>query len=201
MSISPRDRLIVTIAAALLIVVALVATLVYPQFQRLGELSSQVVEASGKAQAAKLQLDLRRGFKDRAVETNAKWLRLMNQVPDNPDLPALIIELQDTAFKSGVQLISVTPATPSLGGAYSTVPVQMEILGTWSDTINYMQALMKLDRGTRLVNVTCKVSSNDERGGGGLPPFSVDTVVNLMTYMIPTASTAASTTAPAGATQ
>ncbi len=113
MKISPRDRLIFTIAGAALLVIALIALLLYPQFRQLSALNAQVVEAQAQADAAKLQLDERRGFKDRAIETNAKWLRLMNQVPDTPDLPSLIIELQDVAFASGVQLVAVTAGATS----------------------------------------------------------------------------------------
>ena len=107
MSISPRDRLIVTIAAAALLVLALIAVLLYPQFQQLDHSARRWSRRHAQADAAKLQLDERRGFKDRAIETNAKWLRLMNQVPETPDLPSLIIELQDTAFDSGVQVVAV----------------------------------------------------------------------------------------------
>ena len=46
MSISPRNRLIITIAAAAFIVIALIAVLVYPQFSQLALLNNQVVEAS-----------------------------------------------------------------------------------------------------------------------------------------------------------
>ncbi len=198
MSISPRDRLIVTIAAAVVLVLALVAALIYPQFTKLSALNAQVVEANAQADAARLQLEERQGFKDRAIETNAKWLGLMNQVPDAPDLPAFIIELQDTAFASGVQLVSVQPLAAVSRDTYWAVPVSVEILGTWSDTVDYLEALPKLDRGVRLtsVSVTRGTSGGDPtRRASKLPPYAVDTVINLETYLIPSTSDAPTTTA------
>jgi Tfp pilus assembly protein PilO len=203
MKISPRNRLILTIAAAALIVLALIALLVYPQLQQLRALNAQVVEATAQADAAKLQLDERRGFKDRAIETNAKWLRLMNQVPDTPDLASLIIELQDTAFDSGVQVISVTPAVPQPAVAFQSIPISVEVLGSWADTVDYTQALMKLDRGVRVLTFNVKVTSaaatTDVRNAS-LPPYAVDSVIGMEAYMIPSA-TATTTAAPAAPAQ
>jgi Tfp pilus assembly protein PilO len=198
MSISPRNRLIATIIVAAVIVIALVAGLIVPQLQWLGSLNAQVGEATARANAAKLQLAQRQAFKDRAIDTNAKWLRLMNQVPDNPDLPAFIIELQDAAFKSGVQLMTVTPSAPAPKPTFAAVPVNVEVVGSWSDTIDYLESLMVLDRGVRLVNVNTKVtpSGRSDIQNESLPPYAVDSVIGLETYLIPSAT---ATSAPAAA--
>jgi len=194
MSVSPRNRLIITIAAAALLVIALIATLIYPQVSQLTALRTQVEDATAQAEVARAQLEQRRGFKDRAIETNAKWLRLMNQVPDTPDLSSLIIELQDTAFKSGVQLLSVTPAQPEPRVGFSSIPVSVEIAGTWADSVDYMQALVKLDRGLRPMTVNVAgVGSEGEptRRNGSLSPYAVLSNVGIEAYLIPDAPTPA----------
>jgi len=194
MSVSPRNRLIITIVAAALLVIALIAVLVYPQVSQLAQLRTDVEEASAQAQVAKAQLEQRRGFKDRAIETNAKWLRLMNQVPDTPDLSSLIIELQDTAFKSGVQLLSVTPAEPATNAGFWSIPVTVEIAGTWADSVDYMQALIKLDRGLRPMTVNVAgVGSDGEptRRNASFSPYAVMSNVSIEAYLIPDAPTPA----------
>jgi Tfp pilus assembly protein PilO len=203
MSISPRNRLILTIAAAALVVLALVAILIYPQLQQYRSLSAQVVEATAQSDAAKLQLDERRGYKDRAIETNAKWLRLMNQVPETPDLASLIIELQDTAFESGVQVVGVTPAQPAVLNKFQSIPVSVEVLGSWADTVDYVQSLMKLDRGIRVITFNVKTTNNastTEVQNATLPYYAVDTVVGIEAYMIPSVPET-TTAAPAAPTQ
>jgi Tfp pilus assembly protein PilO len=192
MSVSPRDRLIITIGVAALIVIGLIAALIYPQIQQLSSLNAQVSEATIQADQAKLQLAQRQGFKDRAIETDAKWLRLMNQVPDSPDLPSFIIELQGAAYASGVQVIAVTPSEPVAKGAYSSIPVSMEIIGSWADTVDYMQRLMKLDRAVRPMAMTTKVTSNDnmsQKKNATLRAYAVDTIVGLETYLVPSTPT------------
>ena len=191
--LSPRDRLIVTIAAAVIILVALISFLVYPQFQRLGVLSAEVASAQQQADAAKMQLQERQGFKDRAVETSAKWLRLENLVPENPDLPSLIIELQDAGFKSGVQVVNVTPAAPApsdKAAGVTKMVVNLEILGSWTDTVDYMESLMRLDRGVRIDDFGTGVTSNvaaAAKRNAPLHDYALDTHLALETYVIPSA--------------
>jgi hypothetical protein len=68
--------------------------------------------------------------------------------------------------------------------------VNVEILGTWADTVDYLQALMKLDRGVRLTNVNVTVVGSEAEVGrrnSTLPPYAVKTVVSMETYLIPDA--------------
>ena len=197
MTLAPRDRLIITIAVAVIIIVALVAFLVYPQYQRWSSLNAQVLAATQQADVARLQLQERQGFKDRAIETSAKWLRLENQVPENPDLPSLIIELQDTAFKYGVQVALVTPSTPAPDDAASGVtkiPVQIEIFGSWADTVDFLEALMRLDRGLRVTDFASARTSDANvaaRRNVPLHAYAMDTNISMETYVIPGVSATA----------
>jgi Tfp pilus assembly protein PilO len=148
---------------------------------------------------AKSLLAQRQAIKDRSAQTDATWLTLANQAPDNPDLPALIIELQDAAFDSGVQLVAVAPNKPMSKGDYVSVPVQIEVLGTWADTVDYLQRISKLSRAIRIFSSTTKVTTDAtqiSRTNSSLPAYSGDSVMMLEAYMIP-ASTGASGTAPA----
>ncbi len=204
MKIAPREQFILTVVAAVLVVVVLIAVLVYPSYTKLTSLDSDISQAQIDVSTAKSLLAQRQGIKDRSAQTDAKWLTLANQVPDNPDLPALIIELQDAAFDSGVQLVAVTPAVPTNLGTYVSVPISIEILGTWADTVDYLQRISKLSRGLRTIQVSANVTDNTSqisRENAPLPAYFEDTKLDLEAYMIPAstgATPAAGVPAPAG---
>ena len=151
-----------------------------------------MVEAQAQADAAKLQLDERRGFKDRAIETNAKWLRLMNQVPDTPDLPSLIIELQDIAFASGVQLVAVQPADVVPLDTYTAVPVSVEILGTLGrhGRLPAVAAQARPGRAPELGqrHGRRQRTANSRAATPSCRPYAVDTKINMQAYLIPTSA-------------
>lgn len=185
MKIGPRERLILIIAGGAVILIALVLLLVLPQYQKLGALDQEIQSATQDVSSAKSLLAQREQIKDRAAETDAKWLRLANMVPESPDLPSLIIEIQDLAFDSGVQLQSLQPADLKAGANFQAVPITFNIIGTWSDTVDFLQGLMKLDRGIRILSFTSTVSPTLASANPTLPNYSETTSVQIEAYMIP----------------
>lgn len=199
MRIGPRERVILTVVGVVVVVLALVALLVYPQLTKLGALSVQEAAAQERATAAKSLLEQRQAIKNRSSDTEAKWLMLANQVPQNPDLPALIIEMQEVAFKSGVQLTAVTPAEPLVVGSFVSIPMQVEVVGNWSDTVDYLQRIVKLDRGIRIVEFASTMAdskSQEARVNEPVPDYSEITTIRLEAYAVP-AVTATGTAPPA----
>jgi Tfp pilus assembly protein PilO len=200
MKIGAREQILLVAIGVVVILVAIGAFLVWPQFQKLGELDKQIATARTDVDLAKALLVQREQSKSRAADTDAKWMRLSNLVPEGPDLPSMIIELQDAAFASGVQLVGVTPSAPTqtTGAAYWSVPIQIQIIGTWSDSVDYLQRLLKLNRGLRIVEFVSGVTDNTQqvsKENAKLPDYSVSTAIKIEVYMVP-ASAAATPTAP-----
>lgn len=89
-------------------------------------------------------------------------MRIANEVPDSPQLPSVIIELQDVANGSGLDLITLQPGGLELGKAeieggipqYSAVPINLELEGDWADYIDFFRRVENLNRGTRVVGAT-----------------------------------------------
>ena len=203
MKIGPREQIILAIVAVVVVIVGIGAFLVWPQIQQLSDLDGKISSAQQDVNSARQLYAVRVQSKNRAAETDAKWLRQSNLVPEGPDLPSLIVELQDTAFSSGVQLIAVTPSTPSGTQTYYTIPISMQVIGTWSDTVDYLQRLLKLNRGLRIVQSSSVRTSNTEQANhenATLPDYALLTNITLEAYMIPAApSSSASTPTPAPA--
>jgi len=202
MKIGPREQIGAVAIGVVAILVALVAFLIWPQVQKLGELDTQIATAQQQVSAAKGLVAQREQSKQRAADTDASWLRLSNLIPEGPDLPSLIIELQDVAFASGVQLVVVTPSTPvkSTAAEYYTVPVQLEVIGTWADTVDYMQRLYKLNRGLRIVEFTTQTTTNVQeltKENETLPDYAVHTTIKVEVYMVPASAASTPTPAPA----
>jgi type IV pilus assembly protein PilO len=200
MKFGPRERIIASVIAVVVVLVAMAVFLVWPQIQKMGELDAQISAARSDAATAQAQLETLKQSKARASDTDAAWLRLANLVPNGPDLPSLIVELQDAAFDSGVQLFTVTPSNPVGAAGYATIPIQVEIVGTWADTVDYIQRLPKFNRGLRVVESSTARVNNSEietKENATVPNYSARTVIKLEAYTIP--EQAATSTVPATA--
>lgn len=205
MRISPRDRLIITAVALLLVIVAVAVAGIYPQVQQTAAIEKQIQSANNDVQQNKALLEQRQAAKDRAAQTDAATLRLANAVPENPELPALIIELQDAALAAGVQFDSLSPAEPiqgpsgstaaiSPGGSgFVTLPVALQVTGTWSDTIDFMRRLNSMTRAVRTVSFSSvlKAAPASESPTATPPPPQEATALALEVYVIPSSATAA----------
>jgi Tfp pilus assembly protein PilO len=156
MKLSPRNRLILTIALAVVVALAVGAFLVYPKFGQLSDLDSQISQAQSDIDQAKALLEQRQAIKGQAAETDAALLRLANELPESPELASLIIELQDTANEAGVEFRTLTPDAPVQNTGFASIKMKMEVLGGWADTIDFMQRVRKLTRQVRIVGYSAQ---------------------------------------------
>jgi Tfp pilus assembly protein PilO len=203
MKIGPREQLIVWVLVAVVVVIGLAAGLVFPQIGRLSDIARDISEQDAQVAEAKRLVAVREQSKNRVAETDAKWMRMANLIPEGPDLPSLIVELQDAAFASGVQLIGVTPSDMDATPTYYTIPVQVEVLGTWADTVDFLQRMGRLNRGIRVVSLNAKPTNNDEssvKENEIIPDYAERTTVNVEAYMIPSSEGSATPSAAASST-
>lgn len=199
MNLSPRNKLIALAVAVVLVVVVLVAVLVLPQFGRLKDLSAQIDQANTEAAAAKTLLEQRLQVKNQAAVTGNALLQLANAIPENPELPSLIIELQDAAYASGVSMRNVTPLPPvqNEGETFVSVGLGMQVWGTWSDTVDFLGRLRSLGREVRVQRFESGVlgEGDGEIAGIKMPPYyQIRTDISVMTYVIPAGSAGATAT-------
>lgn len=197
MKLSPRDQLIAVAVLCVLVIVAAFALLDFPMFGKLKALDTQIADATNQVSLAQAKLARRQDIKNNASVTGATLLRLANAVPENPELPALLIDLQDAAYDSDIQILTVTPGAPTAKAGAVAVPMTLQIFGTWENTIGYMRGLSKLTRQLRVVSFTSG-RSDVAAVSHDLPPYSPSTDLVLEAYVLPAGSVnVSSTPAPA----
>ncbi|MGV8082443.1 MAG: type 4a pilus biogenesis protein PilO [Coriobacteriia bacterium] len=221
MKTTPKARVVLLIVGLAVLLVALGLLLILPKTGQLNDLASQEQAAEQQVALAKTKLAQRQAIKNRAADTNAKWMELASLVPSTSDMPSLIINLQDAAFSSGVQLIGVTPSSPAsptvesnTGSAtastattgtpepgYTIIPVQVEILGTWADTVNYIQRIQNFSRGLRVVEIVSSMTDNNaqtSKENETLPDYFEMTTIKLEVYVIADSSPQTDTSSASG---
>jgi len=143
------------IVAALMAVVAamVIAFVIVPQFAQISDLQRQKADAESRRVQAVAVLESLRVAKGRAAVTEAELLKIGTQMPESPQLPSLIIELQDIANAAGIDVSSITPAepVPVVGGQYTEIALTTRLTAEWDDLLDYLK---RLDHSTRLLRVT-----------------------------------------------
>ncbi|MCL4554401.1 MAG: type 4a pilus biogenesis protein PilO [Actinobacteria bacterium] len=190
MKLTPKQKLLAIVVGMVLVAVLIVALLVVPQFTRLAEIESQVQAAQGEADAARLLLEQRQEIKAQSAQTETQLLRLSNQLPASPELPAFIIELQDVINESGLEFSMLSPTLPVDGGlGFSTIGISVTIRGEWADIIDLTQRLRRVVRQVRIVSfdVTPYAEPATEATptpGAPAPEQEVDVTMQLEIYSL-----------------
>jgi Tfp pilus assembly protein PilO len=190
MKLSYRNKLMLAGAVAVLLAVLVLVLLVLPEFQQLRTYDDQIAAADQQISQAQALLAQRQEIKARSTETEAKRIRLANQMPETPELPSLIIELQDTVNEAGLEFASLTPSEPTqTESGYSEITIAMLVRGTWQDTVDVLQRLPKLTRQVRIVGFSTAVQQVDTDDDD--PTNVVETGMTIRVYTMPSEITPA----------
>jgi Tfp pilus assembly protein PilO len=188
--LSVRNQILIAGALIVVIVIAVVVVVILPLITQAGEVDELIATEETNRMTAQTVVNRRQEKKSLSAVSEVELMRLANQVPDTPQLPSVIIELQNAANDAGLEFPQIT--TGAIGadeGGFSPITLSVNLEGSWIEMIEYLRLIDSLDRGTRVVTVVYNYVSGTED-----EPGYVTAAINLEVYVMPAAATA-----PAGA--
>lgn len=200
MNLSPRNKFILIAAVAGVVVIGAAVGLIMPQLSKISALDGRIQTVTSEKQSAETLYASRLAVKKRAAVTDANLLQIGSAMPEDPHVPDLILEIQDTAFQSNVCISAVKFSGVEDLATYQAVPVDVDIYGTWADTVDFIQRLEKRQRLLRLIDVNCQVISDEpvENVDITFPPYyQIHTVIKFNAFAMPPAKAGSTSTATA----
>ena len=207
MKLTATQLMIIAGLLAAIAAIAVVVLLVVPQFHALTELDGRKLAVEQEMAQTKTTLGQLEQVKRGAAETQAQLIKISNQVPDSPELPTLVIEMQNAADSAGLDFQSIKPAIPAppspLG--YGAISVTMKLQGRWADILDFLRRTQRMTRLVRQVSVEVVPATTGASASAATTP-TPDTPVDLTTnvvikvYVMSPSTIAPSSGAPAGTT-
>jgi Tfp pilus assembly protein PilO len=153
MKITSMQKMIAAGVGFVILAVVAVVLLVLPMYNQLNDLATQKIAAEQQLQQAQLVLSRLQDAKARSASTEAQILQIGTEMPDSPQLPTLIMELQDMANADDISVTSFAPGqpTPAAGGEFTEIAFTTQLTAKWDDLLDY---LTRLNASTRLLRVT-----------------------------------------------
>ena len=208
-----------TLGAALLAVAILVAgwfLLISPQRAEVADLETQTAAQENTNSSLETELAVLKEENKDLPEKQAELAELRTAIPEAPDLPSYIREMQDLGRQSGVTFTALTPTTPvELGGGGSegaltpgqlaAINVDMLITGSYFEITKFMNELETSPRYTLVSGYTIGEEEGEGSSGKNL---ELTSTVNARIYLVPapaavtdidSATTESTTTSPAPA--
>ena len=185
--LSASVQLIIGIVLIVVLAAVVVMLAIVPQFTQAAEVDTRIQAAETDLVTAQALLARRQSAKAQSAANEVELMRIANRMPDSPQLPSLIIELQDIANASGLDLprivvgdvVEAEAAEDGTPAGYSTLEVTVGLTGSWADLVEFNHRLHKLDRGVRVIMTmfTYVPETDDE-------PAYVDASVSMRVYMM-----------------
>jgi Tfp pilus assembly protein PilO len=134
------------VIAAALVIVAVVGyfLVVKPKQDASGGLDGQIADLQRQVDAAHAA---RQPGPDAAAQITiraAEVFRLTKAMPDNDDMPGIMLELNSVASATGVEFRSITPAAPLPQTGYLAVPINLTFAGSFYDLTDFLFRLRNL---------------------------------------------------------
>ncbi len=177
-----RNVLILGFLAVVLIVVGFYFLLLGPLLSRLNEADQQ--RESQEAQLAQVQQEVAEleEVRRNSPEIQRQLLELSKRIPTQPEIPTLVVQIEEIARSSDVTQLSIEPGTPATspgGGDFSVVPVTLRFRGTYDEMQEFLLQTRNLSRLMTVKNLSycrlpepldtehsCPIEEGEEGGAG-----------------------------------
>jgi type IV pilus assembly protein PilO len=154
MSRNDRNVLILGILGIVIIVVGFYFLLLSPLLQRLDEQAQARDDKQAQLEQVQQEVNELEEVRRNSPEIQRQLLELSKRVPTQPQIPTLVVQVEEIADASGVTQLTVDPEPPTApdgGGDYQVVPVTMQFNGTYDQMQDFLLRTRNL---SRLVTVT-----------------------------------------------
>jgi len=159
--LSQRDQILVIIGSIALVVILVLFLVVMPQFSRLSELSQEEETLNNQLEEAKLNLTRLKSIQNEAARTEALLIKLAQKLPDDAEIPALVVELQNIANSAGLEFNSAKIGGVVDQSGFAEIPLTVVAKGTFYSLIDYLYRVENLQRKLVINSVTVTGSEKD----------------------------------------
>jgi len=186
MSRNDRNLLILGSLGIVVIVILFYFFLLSPLLGRLNEQAQAREDKQAQLEQVQQQVNELEEVRRNSPEIERQLLELSKRIPTQPQIPTLVVQVQEIADASGVTQLTVEPgdaAAPAGGGDYQVVPVTMQFNGTYDQMQDFLLRIRNLARLVAVTDVTyCRIPIIDEEHSCPVqPPDPVDETTTLDT--------------------
>jgi Tfp pilus assembly protein PilO len=201
MNISRRVRFILGGVALVVLAVLVWFFVLSPIRNDIKTTENAIEEQRAQLSVAKATLAQAETTRAEGKRNQARLLELAKMVPPAPELPSLLLQIQDLADQSGIDFISISPGEPSQpqGLDYMIMPLELQFSGTFFDVSDFAYRAEQMVAGPgRLLSIK-SISLAGETGTGTVSP-KLSVSLSMLAYVMGQPPAAAAPTGAKGTT-
>ena len=165
MSRQDRNILILGILIIVVLIVGYYFLLLSPLRQEYADRVQERSDKQGQLQQVQQEVAELEEIRRNAPEIERQLLEFSKRIPAQPEIPTLVVQVEEVAQLAGVTQVSITPgapASPPGGGDFQVIPITMTFEGTYEELQDFMLRLLDLSRLVTVNAVTYEEVEEEE---------------------------------------
>lgn len=152
-----RNIVILGVLIILVLIVGYYFLLLSPLWTRYDAAVQERSDKEAQLQQLQQQVAELEEIKNNAPTIERQLLELSKRIPAQPEIPTLVVQVEEIATLAGVTQISLVPGSPGPapgGGDFSVQPITMSFEGTYDQLQDFLLRTENLARLVTVKNVT-----------------------------------------------
>jgi type IV pilus assembly protein PilO len=165
--VTNRNLIILGALGIVVFIIIYYFLLLSPLLQRLDEQAQARESKQAQLEQVQQQVNELEEVRRQSPDIERQILELNKRIPAQPQIPTLVVQVQEIAGASGVTQLTVDPepsTSPEGGGDYRIVPVTMQFKATYDEMQDFLLRTRNL---ARLVTVTKVTYCGPQADTGG----------------------------------
>lgn len=153
---------------------------VSPIIDRTKQYQTEFESTNAKLNVAKQKAMKLEALKNERKMKEMEFKKSMKALPETKEIPALLTSISQVGQDTGVEFITFEPKAEVSQGFYGEIPVNMEILGNYHNTVMFFDKVTSLNRIVNIRNIKMEAAQvKDAKEGSGT---KLKTVCEAVTY-------------------
>ncbi|GAB6095793.1 type 4a pilus biogenesis protein PilO [Desulfatiferula olefinivorans] len=134
-----------------------------PKIESIQKLKAAYEQADKKLGVAKKKAAQLEQLQNERKMKEAEFRKVMKALPENKEIPSLLTSISQSGQDTGMEFQSFTPGKENNKGFYGEIPVDMEMVGSFHNTVLFFDRVTSLNR---IVNIR-DIDMNADPGKDG----------------------------------
>lgn len=186
-----RRNVLIAVLAAIAVAVLAFFLVFKPQTDKIAQTRADAQTTEDQVEALRLELSRLQALQQDAPKLRDEAIKLDAAVPNDPQLAAFILQIQEAANASGIEWISVAPTPPAAANPPQTgvqeVSVALNVEGGYFQVQDFLVRIESLPRAVKVG----AVSLSAQAATAGSPRLAASLTMKMFVSSNPNAPAAA----------
>lgn len=142
-----RNVFILTALGLVVILAAYWFLLLSPLRGKIADTNSQIASEQTKLAENQARLAQMEQTRAEGKQNQGRLIELSKMVPQTPELPSLLLQIQDLATEAGIDFLTITPEQPTDLGSFLVINLTLEMEGRYFDVNDFLYRAEQMAAG------------------------------------------------------